>query len=92
MHGSLSRKYRVLRDGTVLYCEMRAELVNNEMGAEDIVIGFSNNDTRIQKEMVYQSSMQEEMNKIAEARNSLSGIAILARQLQEAIEEKLSSI
>ena len=43
-NGSLSHKYRVLRsDNTVLYCEIRAELVPAENGHTDIVFGFSNN-------------------------------------------------
>lgn len=91
-NGSLSRKYRVWRNGTILYCEMRAELVRTETGAEDIVFGFSNNDMRIHREMVYQSTVKEELAKVEEAKNSLSGIASLARQLQEAIEDKLSGI
>lgn len=91
-NGSLSRKYRVWRNGMILYCEMRAELVRTETGIEDIVFGFSNNDMRVRKEMVYQSSVQQEMNKVAEAKDSLAGIAELARQLQEAIEEKLSCL
>ncbi|MGN0167781.1 MAG: hypothetical protein ACI4AB_07055 [Acetatifactor sp.] len=69
-----------------------AELVRTETGIEDIVFGFSNNDMRVRKEMVYQSSVQQEMNKVAEAKDSLAGIAELARQLQEAIEEKLSCL
>ena len=92
LNGSISRKYRVWRDGVILYCEMRAELVRTETGLEDIVFGFSNNDTRIHKEMVYQSTVQQEISKVTEAKESLAGIADLARQLQEAIEEKLSSL
>lgn len=34
-NGSLSRKYRVWRDETFLYCEMRTELVGTETGIED---------------------------------------------------------
>lgn len=40
-------------------------------------------------EMVYQSTVQQELDKVEEAKNSLSGIADLAKQLKEAIEEKL---
>ena len=47
---------------------------------------------RVLKGMVYQSTVQQEMNKVAEAKDSLAGIAELARQLQEAIEEKLSCL
>lgn len=92
MNGSLSKKYRVWRNGTVLYCEMRAELVSTDTGVEDIVFGFSNNDTRVRREMVYQSTVQEELDRVETAKDSLSGIADLARQLQEAIEEKLSGL
>lgn len=90
-NGSLSKKYRVWRGGTLLYCEMRAELVKTKDGTEDMVFGFSNNDMRVRREMVYQSTVQEEINKVEEAKSSLAGIAELARQLQEAIEDKLSS-
>lgn len=92
LNGNLSCKYRVCRDDTILYCEMRAELVKTDTGTEDIIFGFSNNDTRVRREMVYQSIVQQEMDKVEEAKNSLSGIAALAKQLQEAIEDKLSSL
>lgn len=91
-NGSLSRKYRVWRNGTVLYCEMRAELIGTTAGTEDIVFGFSNNDTRVRREMVYQSTVQQEIDRVEETKESLSGIAELAGQLQKAIEEKLSSL
>lgn len=91
-NGTLSKKYRVLRNGTIVYCEMRVEMVKGEDGSEDLVFGFSNNDMRVRREMVYQSTVQEEMEKIEETKNSLAGIADLARQLQEAIEDKLSSL
>lgn len=91
-NGSLSHKYRVYRNGTILYCEMRAELVHMDSGVEDVVFGFSNNDMRVRREMVYQSTVQQEMDKVKEAKDSLSGIADLARKLQEEIEEKLSSL
>lgn len=91
-NGSLSHKYRVLRgDNLILYCEMRAELVPAENGATDIVFGFSNNDNRVRKEMVYQSAMETEIEKIASARNILTEISDLAIQLHDTIEEKLSS-
>ena len=70
---------------------MRAELVKTKDGTEDMVFGFSNNDMRVRREMVYQSTVQEEINKVEEAKSSLAGIAELARQRQEAIEDKLSS-
>lgn len=89
-HGSISRKYRVLREGNVLYCEMRAELVHTESGTEDIVFGFSNNDTRVRREMIYQSTVQQEMDKVEEAKRSLADIAQLTRQLQEAIGDKFT--
>lgn len=88
-HGRIARKYRVMREGVVLYCEMRAELVSTDSDVEDIVIGFSNNDTRVRKEMIYQSTVQQEIDKVIETKESLSGIASLAKQLQEAIEDKL---
>lgn len=91
-NGSLSKKYRVWRDGTILYCEMRAELLKTEEGTEDMVIGFSNNDMRVRREMVYQSTVQQEITKVEEAKQSLSGIAELARQLQKEIEDKLSTL
>ena len=90
-NGSLSKMYRVWRGGTLLYCKMRAELVKTKDGTEDMVFGFSNNDMRVRREMVYQSTVQEEINKVEEAKSSLAGIAELARQRQEAIEDKLSS-
>lgn len=89
-NGELSKKYRVLRKGTIVYCEMRVELVQAEEGTEDLVFGFSNNDARVRKEMVYESAVQQEINQVEETKKSLSGIADLARQLQEAIEDKLS--
>ena len=92
LNGSLSKNYRVLRDGRIIYCEMRAELVSAGTGNEGIVFGFSNNDSRVRKEMVYQSAVQQEMDRVKEARESLAPIADLARQLQEAIEDKLSSL
>ena len=88
-HGRIARKYRVMREGVVLFCEMRAELVSTDSDVEDIVIGFSNNDTRVRKEMIYQSTVQQEIDKVIETKESLSGIASLAKQLQEAIEDKL---
>lgn len=91
-NGNISRKYRVLRDGNVLYCEMRAELVRSNTETDDIVFGFSNNDTRVRKEMIYQSAVQQELDKVEEAKRSLSGIAELARQLQDAIGDKFSEI
>ncbi|MDD6627954.1 MAG: hypothetical protein PUF03_06855 [Lachnospiraceae bacterium] len=91
-NGSLSRKYRVRRNGAILYCEMRVELVTTEDGVEDMVFGFSNNDNRVRREMVYQSAVQQEIDKVAETKNSLAGIAALARQLQEEIEDKLLHI
>lgn len=91
-NGSFSKKYRVLRNGTLVYCEMRAELIETESGLKDIVVGFSNNDMRVRREMVYQSSVQEEIDKVEKARNSLAGIAELAKQLQDAIDENLSSL
>ncbi|MDY4893766.1 MAG: hypothetical protein SO130_10240, partial [Agathobacter sp.] len=81
-HGRIARKYRVMREGVVLYCEMRAELVSTDSDVEDIVIGFSNNDTRVRKEMIYQSTVQQEIDKVIETKESLSGIASLAKQLQ----------
>lgn len=74
-NGNLSRKYRVSRNGSILYCEMRAELVHTDTGTEDMVFGFSNNDTRVRKEMVYQSAVQQEMDRVNQAKESLSGIA-----------------
>lgn len=91
-NGNLSRKYRVLREGTMIYCEMRVELVPNEDGTEDLVFGFSNNDSRVRREMVYQSTVKQEIDKVEEARKSLSGIAELAGQLKDEIEEKLSGL
>lgn len=91
-HGNLSRKYRVWRDDKILYCEMRVELVRNVEGEKDMVLGFSNNDTRVRREMVYQSTVQQEMDKVEAAKNSLAKIADLARQLQEEIADKLSSL
>lgn len=91
-HGNLSKKYRVWRDDKILYCEIRVELVRNVEGAEDMVFGFSNNDTRVRREMVYQSTVQQEMDKVEAAKNSLAKIADLARQLQEEIADKLSSL
>ena len=91
-HGNLSRKYRVWRDDKILYCEMRVELVRNVEGEEDMVLGFSNNDTRVRREMVYQSTVQQEMDKVEAAKNSLAKIADLARQLQEEIADKLSAL
>ncbi|MDD6655681.1 MAG: hypothetical protein PUE95_00020 [Lachnospiraceae bacterium] len=91
-NGSLSRKYRVWRNETVLYCEMRVELVRMEEGIEDMVFGFSNNDMRVRKEMVYQSTVQQELDKVKAAKNSLSDIAELARKLQESIEENLANL
>ena len=91
-NGNLSKNYRVWRNGTVLYCEMRVELVDGENGVEDMVFGFSNNDMRVRKEMVYQSTVQQEFSKVKEAKQSLAGIAELAKQLQEAIEDKLSEL
>lgn len=91
-HGNLSKKYRVWREDKILYCEMRVELVRNVEGSEDMVFGFSNNDIRVRREMVYQSTMQQEMDKIEETKKSLSKIAVLARQLQEEIADKLSSL
>ena len=88
-NGRIARKYRVERDGMMLYCEMRAELVSTDSDVEDIVIGFSNNDSRVRKEMIYKSTVQQEIDKVMETKESLSGIARLAKQLQEAIEEKL---
>lgn len=91
-NGSFSKKYRVLRNGAIVYCEMRAELIETEGGVKDIVVGFSNNDMRVRREMVYQSTVQEEIDKVERARNSLSGIAELARKLEEAIDENLSTL
>ena len=91
-NGNLSRKYRVRREGTMIYCEMRVELVPNEDGTEDLVFGFSNNDSRVRREMVYQSTVKQEIDKVEEARKSLSGIAELAGQLKDEIEEKLSGL
>ena len=91
-NGSLSRKYRVFRNQTILYCEMRVELVYTEEGREDLIFGFSNNDMRVRREMVYQSAVEQELSEVEEAKASLSGIAELARQLQEAIEDKLSTL
>lgn len=91
-NGSFSKKYRVLRNGAIVYCEMRAELIETENGVKDIVVGFSNNDMRVRREMVYQSTVQEEIDKVEKARNSLSGIAELARKLEEAIDENLLTL
>ena len=68
------------------------ELVRNVEGEEDMVLGFSNNDTRVRREMVYQSTVQQEMDKVEAAKNSLAKIADLARQLQEEIADKLSAL
>ena len=57
-----------------------------------MVLGFSNNDTRVRREMVYQSTVQQEMDKVEAAKNSLAKIADLARQLQEEIADKLSAL
>ena len=76
----------------MIYCEMRVELVPNEDGTEDLVFGFSNNDSRVRREMVYQSTVKQEIDKVEEARKSLSGIAELAGQLKDEIEEKLSGL
>lgn len=91
-NGSFSKKYRVLRNGAIVYCEMRAELIGTESGEKDIVVGFSNNDMRVRREMVYQSTVQEEISKVEKTRNSLAGIAELARKLEEAIDENLSTL
>lgn len=87
-----TKKYRVLRNGAIVYCEMRAELIGTESGEQDIVVGFSNNDMRVRREMVYQSTVQEEISKVEKTRNSLAGIAELARKLEEAIDENLSTL
>lgn len=91
-NGSIAKKYRVWRDGKVIYCEMRVELVKAETGAEDIVFGFSNSDARVHREMVYQSAVEEELEKVQAARKSLSGIAKLAGELQQMIEENLAEL
>lgn len=88
-NGSLSKKYRVLRDGMIVYCEMRVELVHSESGTEDLIFGFSNNDARVRREMVYQSTVQQEIDRVEETQNNLAGIKDLARQLQEALEDYL---
>lgn len=88
-HGSIAKKYRVWRDNTVYYCEMRVELVRTAAGVEDMVFGFSNNDMRVRREMVYQSSVQEEMDKLENEKKSLAEIADLALRLHDEIEEKL---
>lgn len=91
-NGSIAKKYRVWRDGKVIYCEMRVELVKTENGTEDIVFGFSNSDARVHREMVYQSAVEEEFEKVQAAKDSLSGIAKLAGELKQMIEENLAEL
>lgn len=54
-----------------------------------MIFGFSNNDARVRREMVYQSTVQQEIDRVEETQNNLAGIKDLARQLQEALEDYL---
>ena len=66
--GRLTYRYRVLRDGAMLYCEMRAELVSREDGGRDIVLGFSNNDAEVRSKMQYEEKLRAALAQ-AEAAN-----------------------
>ena len=67
-NGHFVWRYQVLRGNAAVYCELRAEFVAREDGARDIVVGFSNNDAAVRREMQAEETLRTALRQ-AEAAN-----------------------
>lgn len=65
--GHFNYRYRVKRGNDIAYCEMKAEFVEKEDGTKDIVIGFSNSNAEIRREMEYEEKMKNALKEAEEA-------------------------